>query len=357
MKIGTHPDNPVGDIIFQPKGEDKIWIAENGRLGINISAPSALLSINGSNFVPARMDFHEDNIIKSHISSNANNLILGTDFNNPTGTIRFQTGNVTRMIVDPTGQVGIGTSSPEAELTVNASNNTTIQLQTFGSNRGFIKITNNDMILGPNSPGALRVSTNGINRMYVDNNGSVGIGTTETSGTFLTVGEKGNGNSGISFLGTVNNTYRGSLNFTASGGVLDCDEGDFTIRTNGIGLKFFEDGNFAMGGSTKATNHRLSVHGKIIATEITALAVFNWPDYVFADSYKLKPLAEVKKFIAENKHLPNIPAACEIEKHGVQLGDISKRLMEKVEELTLYVLQLQDQIDELKKQIPAKTEK
>jgi len=64
----------------------------------------------------------------------------------------------------------------------------------------------------------------------------------------------------------------------------------------------------------------------------------------------------VKKFIDENNHLPNIPPAAEIEKNGVQLGDMSKRLIEKVEELTLYILQLQDQIDDLKKQIPVKKE-
>ena len=65
----------------------------------------------------------------------------------------------------------------------------------------------------------------------------------------------------------------------------------------------------------------------------------------------MKPLSEVKQFIAENKHLPNIPPASEIEKSGVELGDMSKRLIEKIEELTLYILQQQDQIDELKKQI------
>ncbi|MBK8496454.1 MAG: hypothetical protein IPL50_16690 [Chitinophagaceae bacterium] len=57
----------------------------------------------------------------------------------------------------------------------------------------------------------------------------------------------------------------------------------------------------------------------------------------------------MKRFIHEKKHLPNIPAATEIEKNGIQLGDMSKRLMEKVEELTLYIIQLQEPVDELKK--------
>lgn len=349
MKIGTHPDNPVGDIIFQPKGVDKVTITETGRMGIGTSVPTALLSINSNNFNQARIDFYEDNIYKSYIGSSAGHLTLGTAFNNAAGTVRFQTGNVNRMTIDPSGQVGIGTGMPTSVLTVNAPANTAINLQTLGTNKGFIKISDNDMILGPNSLGAFRVSTNGINRMHVSNNGNVGIGTTEASSTFLTIGENGNGRSGASFLGTINNTEWGNLFFTASGGTLNCYEGDLTIRAGGVGLKFFEDGDFAMGGTTKATNHRLSVHGKIIATELTALSIFNWPDYVFADDYKLKSLVEVKKFIAENKHLPNIPAATEIEKNGIQLGDMSKRLMEKVEELTLYIIQLQEQVDELKK--------
>ncbi len=94
----------------------------------------------------------------------------------------------------------------------------------------------------------------------------------------------------------------------------------------------------------------------MIATDFTTSAVAGWPDYVFGSEYKLKPLADVKTFIAENKHLPNIPSASEIEKNGIQLGDMSKRLMEKVEELTLYILQLQDQVDDMKKQMPQKKE-
>src|SRR6187401_2958120 len=120
---------------------------------------------------------------------------------------------------------------------------------------------------------------------------------------------------------------------------------------------FWSNGQVSVGGGGQtATGYTFNVEGKAIATEFRVLAVGSWPDYVFAKDYKLKPLAEVKKFIDENNHLPNIPPAAEIEKNGVQLGDMSKRLIEKVEELTLYILKLQDQIDDLKKQIPVKKE-
>jgi septal ring factor EnvC (AmiA/AmiB activator) len=61
---------------------------------------------------------------------------------------------------------------------------------------------------------------------------------------------------------------------------------------------------------------------------------------VFADDYKLKPLEEVEQLIKQNKHLPNIPAASVVEKEGFDLGDMNKRLLEKVEELTLYLIEM-----------------
>ena len=66
----------------------------------------------------------------------------------------------------------------------------------------------------------------------------------------------------------------------------------------------------------------------------------SWPDYVFEDNYKLMPLDELEKQIRKLKHLPNIPSAADIEKKGIELGDMTRRLMEKVEELTLYIIEL-----------------
>ena len=117
----------------------------------------------------------------------------------------------------------------------------------------------------------------------------------------------------------------------------------------GWGVHMTEDNYFHYGGGLNPAGYPFSSQSRILAPDFVALAVNSWPDYVFANDYKLRPLTEVKKFIEINKHLPNIPSAAQIEKEGIQLGDMSKRLMEKVEELTLYILQQQEQIDELKK--------
>lgn len=76
-----------------------------------------------------------------------------------------------------------------------------------------------------------------------------------------------------------------------------------------------------------------------------------WPDYVFGKKYQLRSLPELETYITENQHLPNIPSASEIKDGGLSIGDMQKRLMEKVEELTLYIIKQDKQIGEQNKRI------
>jgi len=78
----------------------------------------------------------------------------------------------------------------------------------------------------------------------------------------------------------------------------------------------------------------------------------NFPDYVFADDYALMPLEELGKYIRENRHLPNIPSADQVAKDGkLNISEFQYRLLEKIEELTLYTLQQQQNIEELRAQL------
>jgi hypothetical protein len=91
-----------------------------------------------------------------------------------------------------------------------------------------------------------------------------------------------------------------------------------------------------------------------ILTEKVKVAVVNsgaWADYVFAADYNLKPLSEVEAFIKENKHLPNVPSADELVKDGLDLGKMQATQMEKIEELTLYIIEMKKEIEMLKNQI------
>ncbi|MCO5250327.1 MAG: hypothetical protein M9949_02765 [Candidatus Kapabacteria bacterium] len=96
---------------------------------------------------------------------------------------------------------------------------------------------------------------------------------------------------------------------------------------------------------------RLTVDGTICAKEVrvSLSGAPCWPDYVFEDDYKLKSLSELEDFIKTNKHLPGIPNAEEVANNGVELGDMQARLLKKIEELTLYIIELKNENEEIKK--------
>jgi hypothetical protein len=104
-------------------------------------------------------------------------------------------------------------------------------------------------------------------------------------------------------------------------------------------------------GNTYATGYKLAVTGKVICEEVRVEETTGWPDYVFADDYNLMSLQEVEQSIKENKHLPGIPSVCDIQSNGFELGDMSKKLLEKVEELTLYAIEQNKKIDGLEKKL------
>ena len=74
-------------------------------------------------------------------------------------------------------------------------------------------------------------------------------------------------------------------------------------------------------------------------------------NFVFAENYKLKPLKEVEKFITKNKHLPDVPSESEVIENGISLGDMDAILLQKIEELTLYMIDLEKQNQQLSKEI------
>ena len=95
---------------------------------------------------------------------------------------------------------------------------------------------------------------------------------------------------------------------------------------------------------TQHDNAKLSVDGKIIAKEIVVTQQ-SWADYVFANNYTLPNIYEVEKFYKANKHLPEIPSEKEVTANGVNVGDMEKLLLKKIEELTLYVVEQKKQAD------------
>jgi len=101
-----------------------------------------------------------------------------------------------------------------------------------------------------------------------------------------------------------------------------------------------------------AADYELVVNGEAIVEELVVELSANWPDYVFKEDYDLKSLSEVKAFIDENGHLPEVPSAASMEAaDGVPVGEMQRILLQKVEELTLYMIELEAKNQQLEQQI------
>lgn len=127
-----------------------------------------------------------------------------------------------------------------------------------------------------------------------------------------------------------------------------------TVVANKVGLRIKNHSDNAsaievFGTSTTLPNFKVFGSGTVYARKyVTTLN--NFPDYVFQPEYQLMPLTELRNYIQVNKHLPNVPSATTIESEGADLGELNRILVEKVEELTLYILQMEARINELEKQ-------
>jgi hypothetical protein len=95
-------------------------------------------------------------------------------------------------------------------------------------------------------------------------------------------------------------------------------------------------------------NYKLGVDGDIVAKRCV-IQVDQWADFVFQNNYQLPDLDEVHEYIQENKHLPGIPSETEIKEKGIDVGEMNRLLMQKVEELTLYLIDLKKENEEIKK--------
>lgn len=109
-------------------------------------------------------------------------------------------------------------------------------------------------------------------------------------------------------------------------------------------------GDLRVGTTAGATGYKVSVNGKIMCEELRVELTGNWPDYVFENDYELMPLNQLEKIIKKNKHLPDFPTEIQIKNEGITVGNISKILTKKVEELTLYIIELNKRIEKLEKE-------
>ncbi|MBP5370548.1 MAG: hypothetical protein J6Y55_01355 [Bacteroidales bacterium] len=113
---------------------------------------------------------------------------------------------------------------------------------------------------------------------------------------------------------------------------------NYTVSSNRLSIN----------GATTSDSYKLAVNSGILCEELKVMADVPSSDYVFEPTYKLKPLSEVEAFVTENKHLPDVPSAKEFKENGYKVGEMDNLLLQKIEELTLYIINLQKQVEELK---------
>ena len=121
--------------------------------------------------------------------------------------------------------------------------------------------------------------------------------------------------------------------------------GDFA--TNKVGINTKNTPNSVGGANTSA--YTLYVQGGILTEELRVRT--GWADYVFEKSYELMSLTDLEAYIANNGHLPNVPSASTVEAQGIEFGEITRIQQEKIEELTLYIIDLQKQLNTLQQQV------
>jgi len=197
-------------------------------------------------------------------------------------------------------------------------------------------------------------------RILMETNGSVYVGTDapENNEAWQKVfGVKGNASAKA--LVETNDIISGiwSHNFgfygAPAGGITGTySNHPFSIIT-GAATRLTVSNNGNVGIGTTSPAEKLAVNGNIRAREIKVEAS-NWPDYVFEEDYKVETLQKLEGYIKTNKHLPGMPAAKEVETNGVAVSEMLKLQQQKIEELTLYIIQLKKELDTVKNKIKDK---
>lgn len=246
---------------------------------------------------------------------------------------KIRTDNVERVRIKENGYVGIGTVYPNCVFSVNVSEKENV----FAKAASLISHGNEVFICPNNIEGGYS---------WDAKKGDAGI--------FWSDGEGVNSsNMGAGFVIAPAIGSHNGIRITPKGNFLigkpdNINEGLFKLDVAG---NIHSDGSIGINTTTFTVNgidYKLAVNGKILAKEIVVET--NWSDFVFDKDYSLMPLSEVEKYIATHKHLPDVPSAGEVETNGVALGQSQSLLLQKIEELTLYTIEINKQLELLKAQ-------
>ena len=240
-----------------------------------------------------------------------------------------------------TGFVGIGVPNPTAALHIAYEGNPSLSVAVTGNRANTItQLSSSLAVIASNNTD---ISVNGAVAWDFYNNGT----SPSWSGALLEhVGTGVTGN-----LYGVQAANQGQLLFqNVTNGVIASNGANIFISPLGtLSACFLTNGNVGIGTTNPGTN-KLAVEGTIGARKVIVTLSNPFPDYVFKPGYELPSLKSVEKYIAMNGRLQGMPSADSVAQHGLDLGNTQAKLLEKIEQLTLYTIDLQKQVEDLQKQ-------
>ena len=238
-----------------------------------------------------------------------------------------------------------------------------LEILRYGAVIGRFEIDpNNILTIGTMSQTGFSLRTGGSNRIHITDNGKVGIGTTDPKYNLSVKGKlsaEANGDYyGAWFGGEARTTTpsinvgswynnRGSMFWDAASKKLKfetCNNSNESFQNTLVMYK----GMVGI-GTSETKGYRLAVNGSISATEIKVEA--QTADFVFEEDYPLKSLEEVEQFIITNKHLPDIPSAKQMKQDGVGLAEMNKLLLQKIEEMTLHMIEMKKELRQVQNEL------
>jgi hypothetical protein len=339
---GTTFLNSPASIYFRIGNNDRMFLSSSGKIGIGTTSPISLLS-NTNVSVGGTAS---DGFVWKSVQNDWTATINGSPTSGAGYGLRLHTLGVTsgdlpllissgagtgtiKFLINGIGNVGIGTANPTAKLEVN----------------GDIKVPRNEQAKAKIDFGAYsylesrNVNGDGING---GNYGTAILRNAHIESHAANTYYNPNGylqSQKIEMLaGNWSFDYRPAQWGTSS--IWNQSEWQNRLFINGT------TGNVGIG--TTNPNQKLTVNGTIYGKEVKVDLNVPGPDYVFAHNYQLPTLTELKTYIDQHKHLPEVPSAAAMEANGINLGEMNMLLLKKIEELTLYVIELKKELTELR---------
>ena len=260
-------------------------------------------------------------------------IMLGMNSVNPTLFITRSDNDGVNKLYN-TGKVGIGAAVPQAKFHIISDPNEIagmiIQSTNQAHDSAYIQMQDENHFLSVGTDNRMWFSAGNGKMIFKADSYCFG-----SENAFI----KNNGNEEFSIIAPENMTMAASKISISGNDAVDMDAQEITLN-----------GKIGINAANDVEGFSLAVGGGIITDEVLIKDVGAWHDYVFGKNYGLMPLNELKAYISENQHLPDVPSEKEVMENGIELSEMQGILLKKIEELTLYTLKQQEMLEQLQKQ-------